>query len=64
MSDVVLQMSLTHASTLGVAARAVADTAGALGLGPVERTHLEAVMSEALTAVIAGSDSTRPNQSA
>jgi len=55
MSDVVLQMSLTHASTLGVAARAVADTAGALGLGPVERTHLEAVMSEALTAVIADS---------
>ena len=55
MSDVVLQMSLTHASTLGVAARAVADSAGALGLGPVERTHLEAVMSEALTAVIADS---------
>ncbi len=55
MSTLVLKMSLTHASTLGVAARAVADTVGALGLGPAERTHLEALMSEALTAVIADS---------
>ncbi len=55
MSTSVLKMSLTHASTLGVAARAVADTVGALGLGAAERTHLEALMSEALTAVIADS---------
>ncbi len=55
MSDVILRMSLAHASTLGVAARAVADTAGSLGLGPVERTQLEALMSEALTAVIVDS---------
>lgn len=55
MGDVVLTMSLVHASTLGVAARAVADTAAVLGLGDVERTQLEAIMSEALTAVIADS---------
>ena len=55
MSDVVLKMSLTHASTLGVAARAVADTAAALGLGAAERTQLEALISEAMTAVIAAS---------
>jgi len=55
VSDVVLKMSLTHSSTLGVAARAVADTVGALGLAPAARTHLEALMSEALTAVIADS---------
>lgn len=55
MNNAVLQMSLTHASTLGVAARAVADTAAALGLGAVERTQLEALVSEAMTAVIADS---------
>ena len=55
MSDVVLRMSLARAATLGVAARTVADTAGSLGLGPVERTQLEALMSEAMTAVIADS---------
>lgn len=53
--DVVMRMSLTHASTLGVAARAIADTAGSLGLPPVDRTQLEALLSEALTAVIADS---------
>lgn len=55
MSDVVLRMALSHSSTLGVAARAVADTAGRLGLDAVESTRLEALMSEALTAVIADS---------
>ena len=55
MSENILRMSLAHSSTLGVAARAVADTAEALGLAPVERTQLEALMSEALTAVIADS---------
>ena len=55
MSHVVLRMSLAHSSTLGVAARAVADTGGSLGLSGIERTQLEALMSEALTAVIADS---------
>lgn len=55
MSTTVLRMSLAHSSTLGVAARAIADTAGSLGLGAIERTQLEALMSEALTAVIADS---------
>lgn len=55
MSDVILSMSLTHSSTLGVAARAVADTAGGMGLSGVGCTQLEALMSEALTAVIADS---------
>lgn len=55
MAAPVLHMSLTHASTLVVAARAIADTAGALGLGGIERTQLEALISEALTTVIADS---------
>ena len=55
MSEIILRMSLAHASTLGIAARAVADTAAGLGLGPIERTRFEALMSEALTAVIADS---------
>lgn len=55
MGDVVLQMSLAHASTLAVAARAIADTAAGLGLGGSQRTQLEALLSEALTAVIADS---------
>lgn len=55
MSDVILRMSLAHASTLGVSARAIADTAGAMGLDGADRTQLEALLSEALTAVIADS---------
>lgn len=55
MSDVVLRMSLAHVSTLAVAARSIADTARGLGLGGSETTQLEALMSEALTAVIADS---------
>lgn len=61
MKDAVLRMTLEHAKTLGVAARTIADTAATLGLGGVERTQLEALLSEALTTVIAdsfeGSDS-------
>lgn len=55
MSDVVLRMSLAHSVTLGVAARAVADAPAGLGLGPMERTQLDALMTEALAAVIADS---------
>lgn len=55
MSDVVLRMSLAHSSTLGVAARAIADTTGSFGLSGTERTQLEALLSEALTTVIADS---------
>jgi hypothetical protein len=55
MSDVVLRMSLSHASTLVVAARAIADTAGEIGLRGVARTEVEALLSEALTTVIADS---------
>lgn len=55
MTGVVLRMVLTHSSTLGVAARAVADAAAGLGLSAVERTQLEALLSEALTTVVADS---------
>jgi RimJ/RimL family protein N-acetyltransferase len=55
VSETILRMSLAHSSTLGVAARAIADTAQALGLAPVERTQLEALMSEVFTTVIADS---------
>jgi serine/threonine-protein kinase RsbW len=48
-------MSLAHSVGLGVAARAVADVAAGLGLRPVERTQLDALMTEALAAVVADS---------
>lgn len=55
MSDTVMTMSLSHVSTLDVAARAVADTAGRFGLEAIECTQLASLLSEALATVIADS---------
>ena len=53
--QIALRMNLTHRATLAVAARAIADTAAGLGLSGTGRTQVEALFSEALTAVIADS---------
>lgn len=55
MSTTVMSLSLSHSATLEVAARAVGDAAGGLGLEPIECTQLASLLSEALSTVIADS---------
>lgn len=52
MSTPILRLAIERASAIGPAARAVADTAAALGLSGTQRTQLEALLSEALGAIV------------
>ena len=52
MSEPILRLIIERAAVTGPGARAVADTAAAFGLSAAERTQLEALLSEALAAIV------------
>lgn len=52
VSDEILRLSITRSAVVWAAARAVADAASSVGLGSAQHIELEALLSEALVAIV------------